>query len=306
MVAMKGESVLLKNIFWLFVLSFFQSNAQQDPLFTQYMYNMNIINPAYAGSVEAAEFGLNTRAQWVNFEGSPKTLTFAFSTPVPVFENFGMGLSLVSDRSGPLTNQDIYLDFSYQLQIHSTGALSLGLKAGNTLSFFDNSYFTDDPAYRGIENSNHWNVGAGVYYQDRSIYVSLSVPQLFNYEQELGSELNSMNRQVYLSAGYVYTLERYLQIKPSMLVRYSENEPVSFDINTNLLWYETFETGVSYRYNSSVSLLFNMKVMEPLRVGYSFDYGIGPLMGANATSHEIFLLYDLQSKRQRFTSPRFF
>jgi len=298
---MRGLVFLLLIMIWNGVY------GQQDPLFTEYMYNMNVINPAYAGSVDAAEFGLTTRAQWIGFNDSPKTISFAASTPVPIFENFGMGVSLISDINGPVTQQDIYVDLSYRIRIHNTGTLSVGLKGGNTLDFFDTSAFDpNNAAYQNIENSNFWNVGAGLYYQDQSIYVSLSVPQIFNYEDINENTLSSVNRHYYLSAGYVYSLERYLQIKPSFLIRYTENEPVSFDLNTNLLWYETFETGLSYRYNSAISAMFNIKVMENLRIGYAFDYGIGELWGTNATSHEVFLLFDLQSKRQRFTSPRFF
>lgn len=284
--------------------------AQLDPLFSQYMYNMNIINPAYAGSVDAAEFGLNTRAQWIGVNGSPTTVTFAASTPLGFFENTGVGISSVTDMIGPSTVQDVYADFSYKIQVHSTGMLSLGLKAGTTFSFYDRSQLpAGDPAFNNLQNNNQFNLGAGLYYQDRRIFVSLSMPQIFN--QELitvdGSGTSQLtNQDIYLSAGYSYVIERYLQLKPSFLVRYSLEEPMSVDINLNALWYETFETGISYRYNSALSAMFNVKVKDNLRVGYAFDYGIGDLMGTNLTSSEIFVLFDLQSKRQRFTSPRFF
>ena len=296
---------------WIFVLLILGSSAnlfgQQDPLFTQYMYNMNIINPAYAGSVEAAEFGLTTRAQWVGFSDSPKTISLAASTPLPIMDNLGFGLSLVSDINGPVVQQDIYIDLSYRIQLHQTGTLSFGLKGGNTLDFFDTSNFdSNNTDFLSIENSNYWNVGAGLYYQDRSIYISLSVPKLLNYTGESLNQSNAINRNYYLSAGYVYAIERFLQIKPSFLLRYAEGGDTSFDLNANLLWYESIETGISYRYNSSISAMVNLKITENLRLGYAFDYGIGDLWGTNASAHEIFVLFDLQSKRQRFTSPRFF
>ncbi len=286
----------------------FQANAQQEPIYTQYMYNMNIINPAYAGSVEAAEFTLGTRLQWLGFENSPKTLTFSASSPVNFsdLEGLGMGISIVSDQNGPQRTQDIYADFSYKIQVHKSGTLSLGVKAGGTANSIDASYFDpQDPAFNDLQNVFNWNVGAGLYYQDRSIYLSLSVPKFLKYSNE---ELGGIeeNRNFYLSGGYVYEINRLVDIKPSFLLRYSETGQASFDLNTSLLWYKSFETGISYRFNSSVSLMFNIKVLENLRMGYAFDYGVGDLLGTNLSSHEFFILFDLQSKRQRFASPRFF
>jgi type IX secretion system PorP/SprF family membrane protein len=303
-----GIKSKIKVLGLIMVSVLFRVNAQQEPIYTQYMYNMNIINPAYAGSVEAAEFTLGTRLQWLGFDNSPKTLTFSASTPVNLsgMQGLGAGLSVVSDQNGPQKSQDIYVDFSYKIQIHKTGTLSLGIKTGGTANSIDASFFDpQDPAFSDLQNVFNWNVGAGLYYQDRSMYLSLSIPKFLKYSNEDLGGIQE-NRNVYLTGGYVFEINRLVDIKPSFLMRYSEAGQTSFDINTSLLWYKSFETGISYRFNSSVSLMFNMKVLDNLRIGYAYDYGVGDLLGTNLSSHEFFILFDLQSKRQRFTSPRFF
>ena len=48
--------------------------AQQDALFTQYMYTKLEFNPAYAGSHDGLSLDLLGRFQWVGIEGAPQTL----------------------------------------------------------------------------------------------------------------------------------------------------------------------------------------------------------------------------------------
>ena len=114
----------------LILMSFLDVNAQQAPHYTQYMYNMNIINPAYAGSKENLSFGLLYRKQWIQIEDAPTT--FSFSGSAPVGKNVGLGLSILSDRIGPVEENNLYGDFSYTLNLGGERRLALGLKAGVT------------------------------------------------------------------------------------------------------------------------------------------------------------------------------
>jgi type IX secretion system PorP/SprF family membrane protein len=90
-------------IILLILLGTFSSNAQQDPQYTQYMYNTEVVNPAYAGSRDALAFGVLLRTQWVSLEGAPRTGTFTASTPLGALSNMGLGLAIVHDRLGPAT-----------------------------------------------------------------------------------------------------------------------------------------------------------------------------------------------------------
>ena len=114
----------------LMLLTFLDATAQQDPHYTQYMYNMNVINPAYAGSKENLSFGLLYRKQWIEIEDAPTT--FSLSGSAPIGKNVGLGLSVISDKIGPVEENNVYGDFSYTLNLGGERRLALGLKAGVT------------------------------------------------------------------------------------------------------------------------------------------------------------------------------
>ena len=116
----------MKKLYVIIVLLLaLQLNAQQDPQYTQYMYNMNVINPAYAGSKENLSFGLLYRSQWAGLEGAPKTGTFFGHSPVG--KNVGLGVSLISNKIGPVNETNAYADFSYTLPMGGEHKLALGL-----------------------------------------------------------------------------------------------------------------------------------------------------------------------------------
>ena len=92
--------------FVFFALFMLKSHAQQDPHYTQYMYNMNVVNPAYAGSKENISMGLLYRKQWVGIDGAPQSGTLSLHSPVG--KNVGLGLSVVTDKIGPVEENNIY------------------------------------------------------------------------------------------------------------------------------------------------------------------------------------------------------
>ncbi|PZD78620.1 PorP/SprF family type IX secretion system membrane protein, partial [Mesonia sp. K7] len=123
----------MRKLYYLLLAGFLfitiKTNAQQDPQYTQYMYNMNVVNPAYAGSKDHLDVGLLYRSQWNEIEGAPTT--FTFNTHSPVGENTGLGLSAISDEIGPIKETNVYADFSYTLRFANSN-LAFGLKAGAT------------------------------------------------------------------------------------------------------------------------------------------------------------------------------
>jgi type IX secretion system PorP/SprF family membrane protein len=123
----------MKKIYFTLAFAFMimiDAQAQQDPHYTQYMYNMNVMNPAYAGSKENLAIGLLYRAQWVDIEGAPKTGTLSVHSPVG--RNVGLGLSAITDKIGPVEENNVYADFSYTLNLGGEHRLALGIKAGAT------------------------------------------------------------------------------------------------------------------------------------------------------------------------------
>jgi len=298
-----------------FLLFFNETNAQQDPQYTQYMYNMNVVNPAYAGSRGTLSLGLLGRSQWTSVDGAPKS--FTFNAHAPLGKKVGVGISVVSDEIGPAKEQNIYADFSYTLATSDVGRLAFGLKGGMTLldvNLLDvvlpQTGSAGDPVFDENINDAFPNFGAGVYYYTDKWYASFSVPNILKSEHLDKDNINTKASEevhYFLTGGYVFDLSSTLKFKPSLMFKGVAGAPVSVDINANFLLYDRFELGASYRVQDAVSLLFNFGVTPDFRIGYAYDYTISEFSNSNTGgSHEIILLYDVDFSKKNLKSPRFF
>ncbi|GFZ89361.1 membrane protein [Aquaticitalea lipolytica] len=287
-----------------------QMHGQQDPQYTQYMYNMNVINPAYAGSKENLSFGLLYRTQWSGIDGAPKTGTFFGH--LPVGEKVGLGLSIISDEHGPVKETNAYADFSYTLRLGGEHRLAFGLKAGAT--FHDiglagiDVVDPNDPFFSQNINSTTPNIGAGFFYYTDNYYLAGSVPNILNsvHLDANGNQLGSEATHYFLTGGYVFELSPNAKLKPSFLVKSSFDAPTSFDINANMLFYEKFEIGASYRLDDSFSGLINFAITPSLRIGYAYDSVTSDIKRYAPASHEFMLLFDLNFPKNVSRSPRYF
>ena len=291
------------------------SYGQQDPQYTQYMYNMNIVNPAYAGSKGTLSLGLLGRSQWTNVNGGPQTMTF--DAHAPVGKRVGLGLSMIADEIGPAKEQNIYADFSYTVSTSMEGRLAFGLKAGVTLlnvNLLDvvlpQTSTGDDPLFDENINDAFPNFGAGVYYYNEKWYAGFSVPNILKSEHLDKNNVNTKASEevhYFLTTGYVFDLSSTLKMKPSIMIKGVTGAPISFDVNANFLLYDRFEMGASYRWEDAVSLLFNFGVTRAFRIGYAYDYTISDFSNSHTGgSHEIILLYDIDFTKKNLKSPRFF
>jgi len=298
-----------------FLLFFNETNAQQDPQYTQYMYNMNVVNPAYAGSRGTLSLGLLGRSQWTSVDGAPKTLTF--DVHAPLGKKVGVGLSVIADEIGPAKETNIYADFSYTLTTSEEGRLAFGLKGGMTLlnvNLLDvvlpQTGSAGDPVFDENINDTFPNFGAGVYYYTNKWYAGFSVPNILKSEHLDKDNINTKASEevhYFLTGGYVFDLSSTVKFKPSLMFKGVAGAPVSVDINANFLMYDRFEVGASYRIEDAVSLLFNFGVTPDFRIGYAYDYTISEFSNSQTGgSHEIILLYDIDFSKKNVKSPRFF
>ncbi len=295
----------------MFVTSIF---GQQDPQYTQYMYNMNVVNPAYAGSRGTLSLGLLGRKQWMNVDGAPKTTTFAADAPLA--RKVGIGISVIADEIGPVKEQNIYADLSYTINTSVEGRLAFGLKGGVTLQNIDLLSITlpqdpNDPLFEDNVNEAYPNFGAGIYYYTNKFYVGFSVPNILkstHFERSDGLITEASEEMHYfLTSGYVFNLSDNLKFKPSVMLKGVSGAPVSIDMNANFLMYDRIELGASYRWEDSVSGLINFGVTKSFRIGYAYDYTVSGLSSVNpGGSHEIILLYDIDFTKKNLKSPRFF
>lgn len=292
--------------------------AQQDPHYTQYMYNMNIMNPAYAGSKESLSVGLLYRAQWVEIEGAPKTGTLSIHSPVG--KNVGLGLSAITDKIGPVEENNVYADFSYTLNLGGEHRLAFGIKAGATFhkvglfSDIGNGFVPDenDPAFSENSSNTYLNLGSGLFYYNQKFYAAFSVPNMLKtkhldvtqdgQEYEFGSEV----QHYFLTAGYVFDLSENTKFKPSFMMKSSFNAPTSVDVSANVLFFNKFELGATYRLEDSFGGMINFAVTPSIRVGYAYDHIVSDLNVTTPASHEFMLLFDLNFSKKISISPRFF
>jgi len=309
---MKKITIFLAFGFLLFIN---ESKAQQDPQYTQYMYNMNVVNPAYAGSRGTLSLGLLGRTQWTSVDGAPRTLTF--NTHAPLGKRVGAGISVIADEIGPAKEQNIYADFSYTLPTSAEGRLAFGLKAGVTLlsvNLLDvvlpETSNAGDPIFDENINEAFPNIGAGVFYYTNKWYVGFSVPNILKSEHLDRDNINTKASEevhYFLTGGYVFDLSSTVKFKPSLMFKGVTGAPLSIDINANFLLYDRFELGASYRVEDAVSVLFNFGVTPDFRIGYAYDYTISEFSNAQTGgSHELILLYDIDFSKKNMKSPRFF
>jgi len=102
--------------------------GQQDALFSQYMFNQLIINPAYSGSRDVLTATLVHRDQWTGIEGAPKTSTFSVHTPLRN-ERVALGLYIYNDQLGPVKDLGVMANYAYRIRV-GQGRLSFGLQGG--------------------------------------------------------------------------------------------------------------------------------------------------------------------------------
>ncbi len=293
---------MIKKITTVFlVLLSLQSYAQQNPHYTQYMYNMNVINPAYAGARADLSIGLLARKQWVGVEGAPETQTF--SANARTLNGVGLGLSVVHDKLGLAEATNFNADISYTIVTSTYSRLALGFKGGlSTYSDNLSRGVTPDNDVNPDLKGTYPNLGLGAFYYDKRFYAGVSIPQLFKtpifvldneYTSGISKKLN-----YFATFGYVFDLTEKVKFKPSTLIKISTGLPLSVDINANMLYDKKIEFGISYRYNDSVhgmvALLFN----ESIRLGYAYDYTLTNLGNYNSGTHEIMLLFDIGFKKR--------
>ncbi len=318
---MKQSKIYYKiTVLFSLVLLSIQSNAQQDPQFTQYMYNMSVVNPAYATANEdILNIGGLYRTQWVGLEGAPKTGSFFAHTPIN--EKIELGISFTNDNIGDVISENnIYADFAYVLPLGLDSKLSLGLKAGFT--FFNANFdgfilnsgnSSTDVAFNENISKTFPNIGIGAFYFTDNYYLGLSAPNMLtttHLEPENGVKSTGVQDiHYFITGGYVFDINEDLKFKPAFMAKAVKGSPLAIDITANVLINEKLEAGLGYRLEDAISALINFRISPDLRVGYSYDFTTTNLGDFNSGSHEIFILFDVDLfgfKGGYDRSPRFF
>lgn len=293
----------------LFVLSSVRGVAQQDPQYTQYMYNTMSVNPGYAGSRDALSIHALGRTQWVGVDGAPNTQTVSLHSPIG-YSGLNLGLSVVNDAIGPLNELYFDTNTSYSIRLNETANLSVGLKLG--LRFFNVDWAKGqfkNPDQLLSQNINKIlpTIGAGIYYYNEKSYLGLAVPNFFrseHYDRDVQS-LAVEQYHYFLIGGYVLRLNDTLKFKPAFLSKIVQGAPLSLDLSANFLFHERFTAGLGYRWGDSISALLGFQVNRKFHLGFAYDYTNSDLRGFNNGSYEIMMRYEIP-RGTKIISPRFF
>lgn len=304
--------------------------AQQKPHYTQYIINPFIINPALAGIENYVDVKLSHRRQWVGIQDGPVTsyLTLQgpigkddyISTPTSLdgvsgnprgkmyWENYtapsshhGIGLQLVNDVTGPLSNTSGYLTYAYHQALSGRTSLSSGIGLGfsrynldvNKLQFSD---AVVDPAVygSGILNNLRFDMMAGLYLYSPDFFISLSAQQLLPQKIDFTNgyirpETGKTVPHFFASAGYRFLAGADFNVLPSVMVKYVEPIPVQVEANIKLQYRGLAWLGASYRHKDGFAGMAGLIISNRVNIGYAYDYTTSRLNNYSKGTHEVII-----------------
>ncbi|MDX8340413.1 type IX secretion system membrane protein PorP/SprF [Draconibacterium sp. IB214405] len=309
---MKKIKYIKKALLVIALLAGFSAAAQQDQMFTQYMFNKLVLNPAYAGSREIFTVDLLNRYQWVGIDGAPRIITLSGHTLLKN-SNVGLGAYLYRDEIGPTINQGAMGTYSYRIQTQQ-GWFSFGIQFGVKYFTFDwNAIDTEYPdAVFSPEDVQRLSpdMNLGVYYQTKRFYAGLSSKQLLENEYGSGkvdgkNTFTKLSRHYYAMLGMAIPIDEKIVFRPSALTKVVGNVRPQVDLNASFLFGDTFWVGLSFRTQRTVAFLTEFRITEYLRLGYSFDLMMNDLQLHNKGTHEFRLGFDIATAK-RMKTPRYF
>jgi type IX secretion system PorP/SprF family membrane protein len=317
----KSANIYLKVLFViaLCVIGFFNSKlfAQTEPMYSQYMYNMLGVNPAYAGNREALSLNFFQRNQWVGIKGAPKTTSISMDQSIKDGK-LGWGIQVYDDRLGVEAASGLNGMLSTRIQVSEKGILSGGLSFGMmnyriNLNDVNNRNNPNDPSFISIDNPSKWNpsLGMGIYYNTDRFYAGLATPsilkaRLASYENMITSIQTSNAFHLFANAGYVFDINEDVKLKPSTMIKMVSGAPIETDINLNVWLKDLLGFGASYRTGDAFVGMVELQATSNLRFGYAYDMPFNPLKYFTKGSHELMLRYEVGNFKTKIKSTRYF
>lgn len=318
----------MKKIYLLLIVASLGSASlfgQQDPQFSQFMYDRLSVNPGSAGSQDALCATLLGRQQWSGFTGQPNTALLNLSGPIESIKS-GVGLSLLYDEIGPQTTTSARLSYAYHIKVGGATKLGLGVSLGvisSSLNYDWTAYdyttgspvmgtgLGDEGIPLGDQAATTFDASFGAYLYNPKYYVGASVVHL--NEGDLSDMNIQVARHLYFMAGYNFDLTPKLVLTPHVLAK-TDLASTQLDVNATVMYANTFWFGVSYRLEDAVAPMAGYQYEFPggksnLRIGYSYDFTTSELNNYSSGSHELMLSYCLKLAKplpkRVYKNPRF-
>ena len=267
--------------------------AQQDPLYSQYINNPFVLNPAYAGLTNNLNMSISYRQQWTGYEGNPTTINA--NGHISLFDNkMGAGLMIVSDQIGATTVNEVYGSYSYRIKIDNDKILSFGLQAGFANYKTEDSRLTlqdpNDPLFSATTNVSKPSFGSGIILTSDKFFIGLSVPRMLKTTTQVGAYDPTLYTQHFYAMGaYVFFVSERIRFRPSVLAKVVPGAPVSFDLNAAVILHENYTAGLLTRNFSTYGLFLQAIIKDSFRFGYALEIPTNKSVGANFSTHEITL-----------------
>jgi type IX secretion system PorP/SprF family membrane protein len=317
----KSANIYLKVLYViaLCVIGLFNSKlfAQTEPMYSQYMFNMLGVNPAYAGNREALSLNFFQRNQWVGIKGAPKTTSISMDQSIKDGK-LGWGIQVYDDRLGVEAASGLNGMLSTRIQVSEKGILSGGLSFGMmnyriNLNDVNNRNNPNDPSFISIDNPSKWNpsLGMGIYYNTDRFYAGLATPsilkaRLASYENMITSIQTSNAFHLFANAGYVFDINEDVKLKPSTMIKMVSGAPIETDINLNVWLKDLLGFGASYRTGDAFVGMVELQATSNLRFGYAYDLPFNPLKYFTRGSNELMLRYEFGNNKTKIKSTRYF
>ncbi|MDB5149899.1 MAG: type secretion system rane protein PorP/SprF [Mucilaginibacter sp.] len=318
------------------------AKAQQRPQYTQYVFNNYLLNPALSGIENYTDVKLGYRSQWTGLEGAPVTSYFSVNAPIgnrflqgdatafpaggglnpssrSYTQNYmaaephhGVGLMVVSDKTGPITQTNIDATYAYHLGLTETLNLAVGVSAGVSHNVIDVSKLTyvdqNDPTINNITGSQ-WkpDLGVGVWAYSSNYFFGASVQQILPQNLYVTTSTTAVQNKTvphyFVTGGVKLFVSDDITLMPSALLKFIAPVPVTFDVNMKMSFRDKFWIGGSYRRNDSYAALVGFNLSSLVNVGYSYDFTTSALNTVSHGSHEI-VLGILLNNRYKVTCPQ--
>jgi len=289
------------------------AKAQQDAMYSMYMFNGLAVNPAYAGSRDRPAITALYRHQWTGLEGAPKTAVLSGHAPL-MNDKVGLGLTLVSDNISIFNTITVMGSYAYRIRVGKTGRLSIGvnMEMNNFRAKWQELALTDthDQVFLYSKKSVvSPNFGAGVYYYSDKFYAGIGIPHFLNmsltehFKAEGTGLVARQWKHYFYTMGAIFNFGESVKFKPSILLKQVKNAPLQADINAAFLFKEALWMGGSYRTGDAVVLMTEYNFSKGIRIGYAYDITLSELNNYSSGTHEIMVGYEFQ-KRDAYLSPR--
>ena len=301
--------------------------CQQMPIYSQYLFNKFLINPAVAGSDGYTSFNLTAREQWVGYYGAPRTFSFSGQTRIlkrsyilkqtrikksiyrpKIDGKIGLGGYVFSDKNGLVQRTGFQASYSYHLWLQNTTQLSLGLAVtGYHFKINEKEINFEDPDEPWLNSDLRRGVfipdaSFGIYLLNAKYSIGFSSDQLFQAAVKIGSDAYSklkMSRQYNIFGSYNFAKGPYIELQPSFLFRMSEQLKPQADFGLTYIYNQAFWAGLAYRTSGAIIANIGVKYQK-LFFGYAFDFTLQEIQQITYGTHEITIAVKFGDNARRY------